>query len=145
MGCQQSSGLKGLAPASGTVTFNDAPVAQAMIIFSPKPGENNCRSASATTDSNGKFSMMTLQPGDGVFPASYIVTVEKTEITGDSRFDPVRKIPIDERQIVDLLPVKYNNTETSDLSVTISPQGNKSLEFKLIGEVNSKPRKLYKK
>jgi hypothetical protein len=136
-----SSKLDGLVPASGTVTFNGSPVEQATIIFSPKSGETQARAASATTDSHGKFSMMTLYPGDGVFPGNYAVTIEKVETTGEVRYIEEKKEAVDDRQIIDLLPVKYNNTNTSDLSVSILARGDKAIELNLSGEVDSKPKR----
>ncbi|MDR1385551.1 MAG: carboxypeptidase-like regulatory domain-containing protein, partial [Planctomycetaceae bacterium] len=88
-GCNQSGQLKGLVTASGTVTFHGQPVDQATIIFSPKAGEDTARAASATTDAKGHFTMMTLNPGDGVFPGNYLVTVEKTETTGEYRQESI--------------------------------------------------------
>ncbi|MDR2642573.1 MAG: carboxypeptidase-like regulatory domain-containing protein [Planctomycetaceae bacterium] len=144
VGCNQSGQLEGLVPASGTVTFNGQPIDQAMIIFSPQTGENTARAASATTDAKGNFTMMTLNPGDGVFPGDYLVTVEKTEITGEYRQEPTpdsdKSKLIDTRQIKDLLPVKYSNINTTDLSVSISEKGNKKIVLELSGEVNSKPK-----
>ncbi|MDR0337826.1 MAG: carboxypeptidase-like regulatory domain-containing protein, partial [Planctomycetaceae bacterium] len=142
--CNQSGQLKGLVPASGTVTFNGQPVAQATILFSPQVGENTARAASAITDTKGNFTMTTLNPNDGVFSGNYLVTVEKTEITGEYRQEPVlnnnRPKFIDTRQIKDLLPTKYNNINTTDLPISIPEKGNKKIVLELSGEVDSKPK-----
>ncbi|MDR1478355.1 MAG: carboxypeptidase-like regulatory domain-containing protein [Planctomycetaceae bacterium] len=143
-GCGQSGRLKGLVPASGTLTFNNQPVAQATIIFSPQSGNNTARAASATTDANGNFTMMTLNPADGVFPGNYLVTVEKTETTGEYReeegSDSRSQKIIDTRQIKDLLPVKYNNINTTDLSISVPEKGNKEIVLELSGEIDTTPK-----
>jgi hypothetical protein len=143
-GCNQAGRLEGLVPALGIVTFNGQPVNNATIIFSPKTGEDTARAASAITDAKGNFTMMTLNPGDGVFPGDYLVTVEKTETTGEYRQESIpnsdKSKLIDTRQIKDLLPVKYNNINTTDLSVSISEKGNKKIVLELSGEINPKPK-----
>jgi hypothetical protein len=144
VGCNQSGQLEGLVPASGTVTFNSQPVDQATVIFSPQSGADTVRAASAVTDAKGHFTMTTLNPSDGVFPGNYLVTVEKTETTGEYRQEPIPNSDhsklIDERQIKDLLPIKYCNINTTDLSVSISEKGNKAIVLELSGEVDSKPK-----
>jgi hypothetical protein len=88
---------------------------------------------------------MTLNPGDGVFPGNYLVTVEKTETTGEYRQESIsnndKPTLIDTRQIKDLLPVKYNNINTTDLSVSISEKGDKKIALELSGELDSKARR----
>ncbi|MDR1491722.1 MAG: hypothetical protein LBT05_03230 [Planctomycetaceae bacterium] len=144
-GCNNSGKLEGLVPASGTATYNNQPVDQATIMFSPKAGETTARAASATTDAKGNFKMTTLNPGDGVFPGNYAVTIEKTETVGEYREEPIpnsdRTKLIDTRQIKDLLPVKYNNTNTTDLSVSISEKGNKEIVLELSGELDLKAKR----
>jgi len=100
------------------------------------------RSASATTDARGRFTLMTLQPADGAFPGSYKVTVEKTETTGELRSegDDERSRIVDTRMITDLLPLKYIDVNTSDLTVEIPPKGDKQIVLELSGEVDSRAR-----
>ena len=146
IGCDRSGRLPGLVPASGTVTFNGAPVEEATVIFVPDSVESNMRSASATTDAKGKFTLATLQHADGAYPGSYKVTVTKTLTTGDlvweeSANDPGRGRLIDTQMVADMLPAKYGNENTSDLTVDIPPKGSRNLVLDLSGEVDSKPRK----
>ena len=144
-GCGQSPQLSGLVPASGTVTFGGAPCGGATVIFVPvSPEGTEMRAASAITDADGKFSLMTLQPADGAYPGSYKVTVEKTETTGTLSVsggpDDRASRPIDTRMIIDLLPLKYNDIRTTDLTVEIPAKGNKHIVLELSGEVDSRPR-----
>jgi len=145
-GCDRSGRLEGLVPASGTVTFNGAPVEDATVVFVPDPAGSGTRSASATTDAKGKFTLTTLQYADGAFPGSYKVTATKTITTGELKWeesanDPGRGRLIDTQMIADMLPAKYGNENTSDLTVEIPSKGNRNIALELSGEVDSKPRK----
>ncbi len=60
---------------SGTVTLDGAPLPGATVTFSPK--SDGVRAAFGTTDENGRFTLTTLNPGDGAVPGSYAVTVSK--------------------------------------------------------------------
>jgi hypothetical protein len=144
-GCSPSAQLKGLVPASGTVTFGGSPVGGATVVFIPQDGQTNVRSASATTDAEGKFTLMTLQPNDGIYPGTYRVTAEKTVTTGEYREETVpnsdRSRFIDTRMIADMLPAKYKEAETSDLSAEISPKGDRNILLELSGTVDSTPRR----
>jgi hypothetical protein len=144
VGCNQAPQLKGLVPASGTVTFNGEPVEGAMVIFIPDSEGTSMRAASATTGgANGRFTLMTLQPADGAFPGTYKVTVEKTETTENDQ--TVRMGPdgraMDNLMTVDFLPLKYMDISTSDLTVEIPPRGNRNITLELSGEVDTTPRR----
>ena len=79
-GCgAKNASLKGLAPVSGTVTLKGAPLAGATVTFAASGAG---RSAAGTTDGSGKFSLTSLEPGDGAAPGDYTVTVKKTETVG---------------------------------------------------------------
>ena len=59
--------------------------------FMPKSGSTpagNSTPASGSTDSAGKFTLSTLNPGDGAIVGSYSVTVSKSKITGGQQGDP---------------------------------------------------------
>lgn len=141
-GCKKPK-LKGLVPGSGTITLNGEPVEDALITFSPiNPGADQ-RSASAKSGPNGSFNLLTLEPGDGIFPGEYKVMAKKTRTTGsnivldpDDRRNPAA---MDDRVTVHLLPQKYGHPAATDLTVTIPAKGNKSIELKLEGDVDSTP------
>ena len=91
-GCGGGSGVK-TVPVTATVTYNGKPVSGAAIGFSPAggaggpaapkaPGEKVTpqsmpHGAHGITDASGKAKMWTIEPGDGVQPGSYLVTIEK--------------------------------------------------------------------
>jgi hypothetical protein len=134
--------LSGLVPARGKVTLNDKPVEGATVSFVP---QGQSRSAVATTDANGNFKMMTLNPGDGAEPGEYKVVVSKTE-TIEPKVDPrayqdKSDIPFPPTEIIYYLPQKYSETETTDLTITLSSKGDKNIEFKLTGKVDTTPVK----
>ncbi|MBP5620676.1 MAG: hypothetical protein J6X44_01545, partial [Thermoguttaceae bacterium] len=80
-GCQKKR-LKGLVPAQGVVTFNGEKVAGATVLFSPKQIGGEASSAQAITDAQGVFKMTTLDPGDGVYPGEYRVSIMKDKVEG---------------------------------------------------------------
>jgi hypothetical protein len=144
-GCNNGSKLDGLVPARGVLKLDGKPVSDATVIFKPV---GQTRSAIGTTDANGNFSMMTLNPNDGVYPGEYIVTATKTEYRGEIReeqpkgSDERSKIIHDNREIIEHLPLKYAASDTTDLKITIPAGGNKKIAFDLTGEVDTTPKKL---
>ncbi|MDR2642490.1 MAG: carboxypeptidase-like regulatory domain-containing protein [Planctomycetaceae bacterium] len=147
-GCSNRSTLVGLVPAKGILKFNDKPVDGATILFSPV--DQQSKAASSVTDANGKFIMRTLNPNDGVYPGSYKVVVKKTEERGDIE-EPVnadelgkkgRIVVKDTRELIEHLPQKYASFSTTDLTIIIPAKGNKEIEFKLTGEVDTTPKKV---
>jgi hypothetical protein len=141
-GCNNNQ-LTGLVPAKGTLTFNGKPIAGASVTFNPV---GQTRSASGITDAQGNFSMMTLVPNDGVYPGEYIVTVDKTEYRGEMHEEldkeTKKRIVHDTREVIEHLPLKYAEANTTDLKVTIPDNGNTKLIFELTGEADSTPKKL---
>jgi len=140
IGCGRS-GLPGLAPAAGTVTLNDVPVEGAIIAFAPTSTSPDVRSASAMTDKNGKFVVTTLDYGDGMQPGEYQVFVTKRTGTGGEASPGENRGRSDDRQVVNHLPSKYGNKDTSGLTISIPPKGNKNVELKLEGEVDLTPQR----
>jgi hypothetical protein len=141
IGCNKSVGLTGLVSASGELRLNGEPVDNATILFYPV---GQTRAASAVTDKNGNFNVMTLNPNDGIYPGDYIITVTKIEQHGeiieDSRDE--KKPPIDTREIIYFLPSKYSELDTTDLKITIPKNGNNNIALNLTGEINLTPKKV---
>ena len=65
----------GTVPVSGTVTLDGQAVADVAVTF--KPRASGGRAAVGVTAANGKFTLTTLQSGDGALPGSYAVTLTK--------------------------------------------------------------------
>lgn len=145
LGCSPSSRLDGLVPMRGVVVLDDQPIENAKILFAPKPGQDaSLRAASAISGQGGTFSMMTLNPGDGVFPGAYWVAVEKMEITdlrtpeqkardesADVDANSKRLPPSPEPLVKAIVPTKYNEVQTSGLEKVVDSRGDKKFEIRL--------------
>lgn len=150
VGCSKAR-IKGLVPVEGVVTLNGEPVSGATVMFAPKKHDPSRPkgSAQAVTDASGKFKMSTLDPGDGVFPGDYYVTVTKDRVEGGLSLEEVKRRrenpdaadePEPEQTLVRELPDKYADINSSGLDQTIPAEGNKNLELALEGEVDATPR-----
>jgi len=140
-GCN-SKRLDGLVPGAGTLSFNGEPVENATIVFSPKIAGSS-RSATGITNPQGKFTLMTLDPGDGLAPGDYHVTVTKVKTEGgpteQEMLDSVmlgRALPPDDRTITYLIPEHYGIIGDSGLEVTIPSQGKRDIPLELTGAVS---------
>ncbi|MBQ9813046.1 MAG: hypothetical protein IJM54_07000 [Thermoguttaceae bacterium] len=150
-GCQKKR-VKGLVPAQGVVTLNGEKVAGATVLFSPKEIGGQTGSAQAITDDKGVFKMTTLDPGDGVYPGEYSVSIIKDKIEGGlspeeakERYDNPDKYrgqPLPEQTVVHEIPVKYADINESGLTITVPAGGQKDIEFALEGEVDLTPQTL---
>lgn len=69
-----SGGHPDTATVTGVVTYGGRPLDGVRVIFNT---QNTPRSASATTEADGSFTLSTYRQGDGAVPGSYIVTVER--------------------------------------------------------------------
>ena len=94
-------------PVAGTVTLDGKPVAGAAVVFTPEEGQQ----ATGTTDDSGRFELSTFQLGDGALPGTHRVTVAKT--TTD---------PDDEVKLIFIIPQKYGNLQTSDLTCDVQAE-----------------------
>lgn len=151
VGCSKAR-IKGLVPVEGVVTLNGEPVSGATVMFAPKKHDPSRPkgSAQAVTDASGKFKMSTLDPGDGVFPGDYYVTVTKDRVEGGLSLEEVKRqhenpelrddASEPEQTLIRELPDKYADINSSGLDQTIPAEGNKNLELALEGEVDATPR-----
>jgi hypothetical protein len=144
-GCNKGSTLSGLVPASGELLVNGKPVEGATISFHLV---EQTRAASAITDRNGKFTVMTLNPSDGIYSGEYLITVTKIEERGELKESGEENKGKDEwiiqdtREIIEYIPQKYVDSNTSDLKITIPAKGDKNILLHLTGEVDLTPKKV---
>lgn len=148
LGCGDSGSTVPTVPVTGTVTLGGAPVAEAVVSFSPKT--DGARAAFGQTDASGRFTLTTVQTGDGAMVGSYAVTVSKTTApasTGGtaSNYDPdslesveaayAEGFPgnkqVEDSEPKDLLPVKYKDPTTSQLDAEVKAEGENNFEFNL--------------
>ena len=109
------------APVSGIVTYQGKPVEGARVTFYC-PG---ARPASASTDADGRFTLWTYDPADGAVAGTHAVTVVKTKpVEGVDLTDPGRMVD-------HLLPMRYNNPDTSPLTAEVTFDGENDFRFDL--------------
>jgi len=112
-----------LVPAVGVVTLDGKPVADAGVIFTPVGGGP---AASASTDSNGRFQLHTVNR-PGAVPGEHVVTVTKQETTGLGDFGAVGPGGI---KTIWNVPEKYSNPKTSGLEFEVGRNsGNLQIEL----------------
>jgi len=133
VGCGDQETGPQMIEATGVVTLDDVPVEGATVFFNPatsgsggKNGGSGGKTAVGETDAEGRFSMQTnIQGGEygpGVVAGNYQVTVEKLE-------GKARKSMLTPPK--DLLPRRYRDRQTSELTATVSPDQANEFSFAL--------------
>lgn len=147
VGCSGGGGADvGAVSVSGTVTLDGQPVEGATVAFSP--AGQGARSASGKTDGSGKFTLTSVEAGDGAVPGSYAVVI--TKITGgaamqDPRGQGGELTPEQQKAIMEAaqgktpeekneLPEKYAKADTSGLTAEVSGDGGNEFTFDLKSE-----------
>lgn len=121
--------------ASGVVTYKGEPVADATI-GARSTGTKNIVASSGRTDSSGRFSLSTYQPGDGAIAGQHQFTVTKAVTEGDdpSYFDPSSPNygkPAPKTTTKYLVPQKYSSFDTSGLTGEVKDSGTTDLKLEL--------------
>lgn len=119
------------AKASGTVTYKGQPLADAIIVCSPKATGDKAVSASATSDASGNFTLMAFPPDKGAVPGDYQVTIMKNEAVAAAA-KPGSHDAAPAAAPKSLIPEKYNKAETSGLTLTIPEAGKADIKFELV-------------
>ena len=136
----------GAVSVSGTVTLDGQPVEGATVAFSPAGQEG--RSATGKTDASGKFTLTTVEAGDGAVPGSYAVVV--TKITGGATMQDPRgqggELTPEQQEAIKAaaqgktpeakneLPEKYAAANTSGLTADVAGSGSNEFTFDLKSE-----------
>lgn len=149
-GCPGGGGAKlNTVKVTGTVTLDGTPLPGATVTFSPK--SDGARAAFGTTDENGRFTLTTLNPGDGALPGSYAVAVSKPVAaasaapTQDPRAMGGSISPEEAARIkaqaqggaaataaaANVVPAKYNSADTSGLTAEVKASGDNTFTFEL--------------
>lgn len=113
-------------PATGTVTYEGKPVDGAMVTFTPEKGSTG----SSTTDAAGKFTIMS-DGKPGAVVGTHKVTVAKSSMAAGvspaATPDDMRKMQTSgAAKAKALLPEKYSNVHTTDLSAVVTTDGAKN-------------------
>lgn len=149
-GCPKGGGAKlNTVKVTGTVTLDGTPLPGATVTFSPK--SEGARAAFGTTDENGRFTLTTLNPGDGALPGSYAVAVSKPVAAAasapsqDPRAMGGSISPEDAARIkaqaqggtaaaaaaANIVPAKYNSADTSGLTAEVKTGSDNTFTFEL--------------
>jgi hypothetical protein len=110
-------------PVTGTVLYRGQPVAYAIVNFIPE----GTRPASAKTDEQGRFSLLTFAPGDGSVLGVHTVVVCKFERAPGGDPDAIYA----DLNTVAVLPQKYGSPLTSPLKATVTAEGPNDFRFEL--------------
>jgi len=117
---------------SGTVMYQGKPVAGATVTFvaeSPASQSTPARGAVGRTDESGQFKLTTFDPGDGVIPGNYRVTVAKMDATAVAENpDPTLPPPPPPKSV---LPEKFADPNTSGLTAEVKQGGENKFSFDL--------------
>jgi hypothetical protein len=152
LGCSKGPSLP-TVPATGTVTLDGLPLADASVAFAPKDPEG--KPANGVTDAAGKFQLKTFLGGtagqvDGAMPGEYVVMVSKYEASsgaapeGGSIDYNQQQQALEEARTTGkppatplqgeaklTTPSKYGNAKDTDLNATVKPSGNQPFTFDL--------------
>lgn len=114
---------------SGTITYNDKPVADAQVGFVPIDTTGKVKPARGQTDAQGRYTLSTYlgpdQNGSGAMAGSYQVTVEKglpqNQIVS---YEDLKKHKPE-------IPPSYKDAKTSSLKAEVTPSGPNTFHFTL--------------
>jgi hypothetical protein len=110
----------GLVPVEGVLRYNDQPLAGAEIVFHPV-SEGPGWMPVAVTGPDGSFRPATREPGDGIPPGRYRLTVVWRPDDGTADEPP------------NLLPPRYARPDTSGLDVEVGPETGRLPDLQLAG------------
>lgn len=124
-----------LTKVMGMVTFNGEPLSKATVALHPAEGKY---AAFGRSDSNGRFTLETFDPGDGAVAGQYIVTVTKTDLEYESDpIEPDTKPPLYQAE-QSMIPDAYSMPATSGLTAAIPSSGNADINLSLVGQAGEK-------
>jgi hypothetical protein len=115
---------------TGVVTYQGKPVEAAKVVFRTKLAETNREYAAfGYTESSGRYTLQTFDPGDGAVAGSQQVTVEKltwSQPKADSPgVDPLKPVSTSH------LPDRYASAATSGFTAEVTAKGPNAFNFVL--------------
>ena len=113
-------------PASGVLRVDGRPLASVNVTFTPESG----RSASATTDASGSFTLSTFTSGDGAVLGTHRVTLSLSPAD-----IPMPGTPEAATYVAPRAPFasKYLGLQTTDLTVDLPAGGNRAIVLDVVG------------
>lgn len=125
-GCSGTSSAG--AEATGVITLDGTPLPNAFISLIPKGSGS---SAYATSDDQGNFTVNSSGSVTGLAPGEYVVVVEQGEASADESAESESAGVGEASSGNSIIPKKYLNEGTSDLTVTVSEGEQTSLTLEL--------------
>jgi len=126
VGCGQTKSGPATVDVDGTVTLNGAPVEGANVVFYPSAAGDARRASEATTDAEGRFHLSTNLGGgklkSGIAPGQYAVAISKLDKASIKDIVGPPK---------NLLPRKYADPKTSQLTASVVESGENHFAFPL--------------
>lgn len=122
VGCGDGPPDRNLVPVDGIVLLDGQPLEGAFIEFVPQ-GNTPGRGSIARTDSAGKYLLKTIDGVEGAAPGEYKVKVSKWVMPDGSPFEPNQDISAMDAGAVRLVAEKFEDPETTPLTVTVPASG----------------------
>jgi hypothetical protein len=120
-GCSKTD--PSLVTVSGRVTFNDQPLANAMVTFIPKDGTSGFGGV-GKTDAAGKYKLRgSRDDAAGIPPGEYRVVISKRLMPDGSEVPADDKTPPMNSPAKESLPAAYSSMAASTLSATVRAGG----------------------
>ncbi|MFO0843359.1 MAG: carboxypeptidase-like regulatory domain-containing protein [Gemmataceae bacterium] len=127
-----------LGRVSGTITYNEQPLAKANVIFFPD--KEGIRSGMGVTDEQGRYTLFTYDPGDGAPVGKHKVTVtlrgapQKVDMHPSVVNKALGEAYYEQAAATGkpLIPEKFFNPMTSGLAAEVK-SGSNTLDFALTG------------
>jgi len=115
-----------VVPVKGRVLYNDKPLAFGGVMFQPENG----LPARGTIQSDGTFTLTTYSNGDGG-----TVGMNKVRVTCFPSQSPEGAGDASKGELPtagSLIPTRYNDYSTSELTIEIKPEGNDDVVIRLV-------------
>jgi hypothetical protein len=123
LGCSEAKPERvAVHPAAGTFTFKGQPAHGASLTLHTKAAVENVPAPRASVDKDGSFKLSTFSGGDGAPEGEYVVTV---------RWYKLVKQGSDLIAGPNVIPPKYTNPQSSDLTIRIAAGENALPPIKL--------------